>query len=241
MATGISNARGGAGGAGVSPTIQITKSYTIGYADVQPILVGGFNEGISEHCIVALLAPSGAITSNSYATTGGAPAGSSTITTSIINSVWGIRGIGKSIVVYAQTAARSTCCAPFTDNGITKYGLSSKLDDAASTDYNGLQIQIRCKPFATMNGGTVVGTTASLRANLRLLCWNINTNEYETIEWSNISTPTGTSSNAYKYNGYMNCNLANNYILCGILEANITPEVGSGHSYKWLTEEDIPE
>lgn len=240
MAIGISNARGGAG-AGASPTIQITKSYTIGYADVQPLLLGGFNEGISEHCVVAILAPSSPITSNSYATTGGSPSGSNTITATIINAVWGIRGIGKSIVVYTQASGYSTCCAPFNDNGTTKYGLTSKAGEATSTDYNGLQIQIRCKPFATINGGTVVGTTASLRANLRLLCWNINTNEYETIEWSNISTPVGTSSNAYKYSGYMNCNLANNYILCGILEANITPEVSSGYSYKWLTEEDIPE
>ena len=237
----IAAGQGSSGGTSSSAptTLQITKTYTIGFSNVQPLMVTGFNEGISEHTIVDICATNNIITSNSSVVNVGKPASTASISEIMKNSPFGIKALGKSIVYGWISSTGYMVQAPFNDNGTTKYGIQMKTSDQSTDSYYGLIIHLRCKPFKTQSGGVDAGTTARIKGTLKLLCWNINTNEYETIEWLNIEGQLDTGTNIYRYNGYIVFQLANNYILCGILEATTTPLLPDGFSYVWLTESDI--
>ena len=237
MATGIANIKGGAGGGG--ETLQITKTYTIGYANVQAITFNGLNEGISEHCLIAIHGSSSNISANSFTNSAGMPATSDTITDSVKYNIAGIYGIGKTIN-FDNSNTGVVRVVSFNDNGTTKYGLAGRGDSSTATDL-GLIITIRVKPFALKNGDTITTGTCAIKGTLRLLCWNKNTNAYETIEWTDVVSGVSSQNYKYKYNGYLQFSLANNYILCGVLEASAYGYSSSNPTYTtyWLTESDI--
>lgn len=238
---GNTNAKGGAGGS-ASPTIQITKSYTVGYADVQPLTFNGLNSGISEHCLVNIYGSSNLISANGFTSSTGGAAGATSITDVVKYSPAGIFSIGRSIY-FGAASTGMVRTVPFEDNGVVKYGLIGRSDGTYSAYDLGLIIQVRIKPFVMKNEGTEIGSNPYIKGTLRLLCWNTTTQEYETIEWTDVNNSSSSTSNMYKYNGYLYFTLANNYILCGILEATAVGYDPTHPAYTchFLTEEDIPQ
>ena len=235
MNFGIGNVKGG-GGSGTPSTIEITKSYTIGYAEAQALMFGGMNSGIDEHTIVRIYAAASKYNANGFSSGGGST--SASISDSIKYGNTGITAIGGSIQFCAYSSTDAINVASFNDNGTIKYGISSRgAGTSTMIDENyGLAVQLYLKPFVTGSVADPRNVSASLKASIKLLVWNTTTNAYETLEWADQSgTVSGT--NAYKSGCYVNFQIAKNYILCGILEAKIEPV--SAYDCVFLTEEDI--
>lgn len=235
MNYGIGNVKGG-GGSGTPSTIEITKSYTIGYADAQALIFGAMNSGIDEHTIVKIYAAASKQNSNGFASGSGSTSASITDTIKYGNA--GITAIGGSIQFGAFSSTDNVNVVSFNDNGTIKYGISSKPTGTSTmNDENyGLTIQLFVKPFVTGSVANPSQVTASTKSSIKLLVWNTTTNAYETLEWADqAGTISGT--NVYKNGAYVTFTIAKNYILCGILEAKIEPVSTAG--WEFLTEEDI--
>ena len=238
---GINNAKG-SGGNGGGGSIEITKSYTIGYSEAQALLSSGLNQGIDSHCIVEIGCSQSTITTNAILNTSGTGSTATSISDSMRYGRAGIYALGGTITFGDNQTSNAGFLSPyaFTDgDGNTRYGYKGVGESATTIDGTGTTIKVYAKPYVLGTIANPTNTSSYLKGSLKILVWDTTSNEYKTVEWSDVSNSAGSSTNAFKYNGYLYFNISRSYLICGILEASITPVVSNNGTYTWIEPEDL--
>lgn len=232
LLVGSNNARS-LGGGGGSSSLSITKSYTIGFADVQALMCGGVNSGIADKCMVSIEGVNGVNDVNSI--TSSMPTSAQTFSTYNKYDYSGYYSADKGIG-FGYNASMGIRLKQFTDNeNNVRYGFVAYNGGSPTQETYQMRIRVSHKPMVASGN-----TYATIRGNIKLLVWNTQTNEYETIEQTNIVSDYSSSANTKIASGYIGITISYKYILCGILEASAEyVAMALGVTLRDATDEDM--